>query len=147
MILIKSPQNLEEYRQYYELRYQVLREPWGQVRGTEKDDYEPVSDHFMALEQATGKLVGVVKLFEKEPGLGWVSHMAVTSTHQRKGIGKLLMAKVEERARERGMTRLGCFSRLTTTEYFKRMGFEIAGLPTRYFGNTQVVWMEKELKG
>ena len=145
MIVIKSPQTLEEFRHYYELRYQVLREPWGQVRGTEKDDYEPLSEHFMAVEEESGKVIGVVKLFEKEPGVGWVSHLAVIGTHQHKGIGKTLMSKVEERALERGMTRLGCFSRLTTTDYFKRLGFEMAGLPTRYFGNTQVVWMEKDL--
>ena len=33
----------EEFKSYYDLRYKVLREPWGMQRGTEKDDFEPSS--------------------------------------------------------------------------------------------------------
>ena len=66
MIKIISPKSREDYKAYYDLRYKVLREPWGMQRGTEKDDYEPISEHYMAVEETSGELVGVVKLFEKE---------------------------------------------------------------------------------
>ena len=145
MIVIKSPVTRDDFKAYYDLRYKVLREPWGLPRGSEKDDYEPISQHFMAVNDETGELLGCVKLFEKEPGVAWVSHLAISDRHQRKGIGKMLLAHVEEVAREAGDTRIGCLSRLNTTDYFEKSGYTISGLPTHYFGTTQVVWMEKNL--
>jgi GNAT superfamily N-acetyltransferase len=145
MIEIKTPKTREEFKAYYELRYRLLRQPWAQVKGTEKDDYEPISHHFMAVDTETNETVGVIKVYEKEAGVGCFTHMAVTSDRQRQGIGKLLMDAVEDRSRELGYHTLGCFSRLNTTLYFEQAGYRIAGLPTHYFGTTQVVWMEKKL--
>ncbi len=145
MIQIKQPATREEYKAYYDLRFKVLREPWGMPRGTEKDDYEPISKHFMAIDDATGEIVGVVKMFEKAPGVCWFSHLAVANRYQNKGIGKLLMSHVEDQARMNGFQTIGCMSRLNTTGYFEKMGYKMAGLPTHYFGTTQVVWMDKPL--
>jgi N-acetylglutamate synthase-like GNAT family acetyltransferase len=145
MISIKIPKTREDFKAYYELRYKVLRAPWGQPKDTEKDDYEPISQHFMAIDETNGKVVGVIKMFEKSEGVGWVSHLAIDPGYQKKGVGKLLMDTVEHAAREKGYHVIGCMSRLNTTAYFERMGFVTAGLPTQYFGTTQVLWMEKEL--
>jgi GNAT superfamily N-acetyltransferase len=144
-IVIKSPTTREDLKAYYDLRYKVLREPWGLPKGSEKDDYEPISQHFMAIEEDTGTLVGVVKVFEKSPGVGWFSHLAVKPEHQRQGIGRLLIKTVEDAARKDGYTVLGCMSRLNTTAYMEKMGYQIAGLPSHYVGTIQTVWMEKTL--
>lgn len=143
MIVIKTPKTREDFRAYYDLRYRVLRKPWGQQRDTEKDDYEPISQHFMAVDDETDKLVGVIKIFEKSEGVGWISHLAVEPEYQKRGVGKLLMNTVEDYARSVGYSTIGCMSRLNTTRYFEKMGFKVAGLPSQYFGTTQVVWMEK----
>lgn len=145
MIQILSPKTREEFKAYYDLRYKVLRETWGLQKGTEKDDYEPISKHLMAVDDATHEIVGVVKYFEKEPGVGWFSHMAVSPKLQHKGIGKMLLTFVEDEARKEGYQILGCMARLNTTEYFKKAGYVINGLPSHYIGTTQVVWMEKKL--
>ncbi|HMN12174.1 MAG TPA: GNAT family N-acetyltransferase [Bellilinea sp.] len=145
MIEIRIPKTRDEFRAYYELRYRVLRQPWAQDRGTEKDDFEPISIHMMAWDTAVNKPVGVVKLYEKEAGVGCFSHLAIDPDYQRKGVGKILVDEVERKARELGYHKLGCFSRLNSTEYFERMGYKVAGLPSKYFLTTQVVWMEKTL--
>lgn len=145
MIEIRSPKTREDFKAYYDLRYKVLREPFGLPKGTEKDDYEPISQHFMAIDSETGKLVGCAKLFEKETGVGWLSHLAVAVPYQRTGIGKLLITHIEEIAKNEGFKVLGCLARLNTTDYFGKFGYAIAGMPTHYFGTTQVVWMEKTL--
>ncbi len=145
MIKIVSPRTREEFKAYYELRFKELREPWGLQKGTEKDDFEPISQHFMAVDEATKRVVGVVKLMEKEVGVGWFSHMAVVSNFQHKGVGKQLLNHVEQEARSKGYVTLGCMARLNTTEYFEKAGYRINGLPSHYIGTTQVVWMEKKL--
>ena len=146
MPVIKTPKTREEFKAYYTLRYKILREPWGHPKGTEKDDYEPISEHFMAMDEKTGEILGVVKLDEKAPGVGNISHLAVASAHQHKGIGKLLVETVESRARERGFKVLGAMSRVTATAYFERHGYHVAGMSAPHLGITHVVWMEKELK-
>lgn len=145
MIQIKNPKTRNEFKEYYDLRYKVLREPWGQPRGTEKDDYEPISQHFMAVDDTTGQIVGVAKLYENERGVAWLSHLAVIGSWQHKGVGKQLMDHVEELARQQGYKKIGCLARLNTTKYFENAGYRISGLPSHYFGTTQVVWMEKNL--
>lgn len=145
MIIIKAPESKDDFKTYYALRYQVLREPWGQPKGTEKDDFEPISRHFMAVDEETGNVLGVVKWFEKESGTGQFSHLAVARDFQRQGIGHLLLEKVEKEAQAQGYSVLGAMSRLTSTAYFERHGYHITGLPTNYFGTIQVVWMEKRL--
>ena len=100
----------------------------------------------MAVDEEKEKVVGTIKMFEKEPGVGWISHLAVDPAYQKKGIGTLLMETVENKARELGYQTVGCMSRLNTTFYFEKKGFQTAGLPTHYFGTTQVMWMEKQVK-
>lgn len=146
MFIIKKPATREEFKAYYALRYKVLREPWGHPKGTEKDDYEPISEHFMAVDEKTGEILGVIKLHEKTPGLGNISHLAVAPAHQHKGIGRFLIEAVENRGRERGFKTLGAMSRVTATAYFEKHGYHIAGIPALHLGTTHLVWMEKELK-
>lgn len=145
MFVLKIPQTREDFKAYYALRYKVLREPWGHPKGTEKDDYEPISEHFMAVDEATSEVLGVIKLFEKSPGIGQVSHLAVATEHQHQGIGRFLIAAVEKTARENGYQRLGAMARVTATAYFERHGYHVAGLPAPHLGTTHVVWMEKDL--
>lgn len=145
MINIVSPKTHEDFKNYYELRFNILRKPWGLPKGTEKDDFEPISKHFMAVESESGHIVGVIKLMEKEKGVGWFSHMAVQDAYQNKGVGKMLLAFVEDEAKRDGYSILGCMARLNATDYFAKAGYVIKGLPSQYIATTQVVWMQKNL--
>lgn len=144
MITITSPRTKAEFKAYYALRHKVLREPGGHPKGTEKDDYEPISEHFSAITE-TGEIVGAVKLYEKKPGVGHLSHLVVAPEYQHKGIGRMLIEFAEKRAREKGFETLGAMSRLTATAYFERYGFKITELPTLHLGTIHLVWMEKKL--
>jgi predicted N-acetyltransferase YhbS len=145
MVIIRVPQTKEDFKAYYALRYHVLREPWGHPKGTEKDDFEPISQHLMAVDDQTGEVVGVIKWLEREPGIAWLSHLAVDPACQKQGIGKLLVQAVETAARSRGYKTIGAHSRLTAADYFEKQGYQIKDLPAHYFGTAQTVWLEKEL--
>lgn len=144
MYTIKTPKTRDDFKAYYTLRYKVLREPWGHPKGTEKDDFEPISEHFMAINEK-GEAAGAVKLYEKSEGVGYISHLVVASEHQHKGVGHLLLQTVEQRARKRGFKVIGTMARVTATAYFERSGFHIVGIPTPHLGTTHLVWMEKAL--
>jgi N-acetylglutamate synthase-like GNAT family acetyltransferase len=144
MYTIRAPKTRDDFKAYYALRYKILREPFGYPKGTEKDDYEPISEHFMAVNEE-GDVVGVAKLFEKSEGVGHVSHLAVSPEYQHKGIGHLLLQTVEQRARERGFKIIGTTARTTASAYFERSGFRVVGIPSPHLGTTHLVWMEKLL--
>lgn len=144
MFTIKIPTTHDDFKAYYALRYKVLREPWGHPKGTEKDDFEPISEHFMAVNEK-GDVIGVVKLFEKSDCVGHISHLAVAPEYQHKGVGHLLLATVEKRAHERGFHTIGTMARVTATVYFQKYGFRIVGMPTPHLGTIHLVWMEKAL--
>jgi N-acetylglutamate synthase-like GNAT family acetyltransferase len=146
MIIIHSPQTKEEFKAYYALRYHLLREPWGQPKGSEKDDYEPISHHYMAVDDQSGEVVGVVKWLEKKPGVAWLTHLAVMPARQKQGIGKLLVQAVENAARVQGYKAIGAHARLNATDYFEKFGYQITDIPTHYFATVQTVWMEKNLE-
>jgi len=99
----------------------------------------------MAVDDKTNEIVGCCKLFEKESGQAWMSHLAVANSRQHQGIGKQLMNYMEQLARTQNYKKIGCLARLTTTKFFEKAGYKISGLPSHYFGTTQVVWMEKDL--
>jgi N-acetylglutamate synthase-like GNAT family acetyltransferase len=145
MITIRTPQTKDDFKAYYAVRYHVLREPWGHPKGTEKDDFEPISQHFMAVDDAAGEVAGVVKWLEREPGVAWLTHLAVMPGFQKQGIGRKLVAAVEAAARQKGYIQIGAHARLNATEYFEMLGFQVQGLPAHLFGTVQTVWMEKSL--
>ncbi len=145
MIAIRTPKTKEDFKAYYALRYHVLREPLGQPHGSEKDDYEPISEHYMAVDDNTGQIVGAVKLFEKEPGVGQFSHLAVAEACQGQGIGRKLIDTVEARARTLGYSKLGTLTRLTATGFYEKCGYQPMGITGVLFGKLQMMWMEKNL--
>lgn len=144
MITITSPTTKEQFKAYYALRYRVLSEPAGHPHGTEKDDYEPISEHFMAVDES-GQILGAVKIYEKNVQVGHISHLVVVPEFQHKGIGRMLLQHVEQRAREKGYKIVGTMSRVTATAYFEKMGFKITALPALHLGTVHLVWMEKNL--
>jgi len=139
------PTTKDEFKAYYALRYHVEREPGGHPKGTEKDDFEPISVHFMAVDQGSGDVVGVARLLEKDPGEGQLSHLAVHEDRERQGIGSLLVAAVETEARRLGYQRLGCMAHQSTIEFLEKLNFQVKGTHTNPFGNVQLIWMEKNL--
>ena len=49
-VTIKQPESPEEFKQYYELRYRILRAPWGEPEGSEVDEMEDQCFHIMAMD-------------------------------------------------------------------------------------------------
>jgi N-acetylglutamate synthase-like GNAT family acetyltransferase len=146
MIIIRQPVTNQDFKAYYGLRYSLLREPLGLPRGTEKDDYEAISLHFMAVDDQTGKVVGVIKLFESDPGVGRFSFLAVDNRYQRQGVGQKLLTTVEEKALEMKMDKLGTLARPVVVDYYGRYGYKLKGKTEVKYGKLQLVYLEKDLK-
>jgi predicted GNAT family N-acyltransferase len=80
--------------QIVELRYDVLRKPWNQSIETATDDLEATSINVYIEED--GKIIACGRLQNNGNGIGQIRYMAVSINHQGKGLGKLILQKLEE---------------------------------------------------
>ena len=48
---LRSPATPDEWQRYYHLRWQILRAPWQQPPGSERDDLEAQAYHLMLLTE------------------------------------------------------------------------------------------------
>jgi ribosomal protein S18 acetylase RimI-like enzyme len=84
------------------------------------------ADNLVVLEDHD-RLIGSV-MFGYDGHRGWINYLAVHPDHQRRGLGRVLMAEAEER-----LARLGCpkvnlqvrGSNQAAVEFYRRIGYEI----------------------
>jgi GNAT superfamily N-acetyltransferase len=93
---LTSPVSEADYNAYYELRWKILRAPWNQPRGSERDDREADSTHLMVVE-GNGAVAGVGRLHFNGISEAQIRYMAVAVDHRRQGIGTRILAALEDR--------------------------------------------------
>ena len=134
MLTTRIPITSEEWEQYYDLRFKVLREPWGQLKGSEVLTDEDQAYHAMVMDSETGKVVGVARMQTNTPTQGQVRCVAVSPQLQGKGVGKLLMGYLENLAREKGFQEIVLDARENAVEFYLSIGYEIIGESYLLFG-------------
>jgi N-acetylglutamate synthase-like GNAT family acetyltransferase len=140
---IVSPSTPEEFEKYYQLRWEVLRAPWGKPRGSEKDELEYSSTHALMLDDMDNA-VGVCRLNTTETeGTGQVRFMGVSNTAQGKGYGAKILSHIEQQAKLQGMKRIILHARENALEFYKRCGYREVEKSYLMWGEIQHTLMEK----
>ena len=127
MLTIKTPTTSKEWEQYYNLRFTVLREPWGQLKGSEILTDEDQADHAMVVDSETDKIVGVARMQMNTPTQGQVRCVAVSPEVQGRGVGKLLMSYLENVAQEKGFKEIVLDARENALKFYLSIDYEIIG--------------------
>lgn len=94
------------------------------------DLYGAVPEFLVAVD-ADGRVIGYGAVHVMWDGLGEVRTLGVSDEWLGRGVGHLLLAALETRARDLGLTQLFCLT--FETKFFERHGFEAVG------ENTQLV--------
>lgn len=121
-INLVEPSSDEQLEQYYDLRWRILRAPWKQPRGSEKDIMEEDSYHLMVVDDSAN-VIGVARLHLNTPQQAQIRFMAVETKEQRKGIGKMLLFALEEKAIEWGAEEIVFDARANIAGFYKRYGY------------------------
>jgi N-acetylglutamate synthase-like GNAT family acetyltransferase len=140
---IKAPQTDSEWKAYYALRFNVLREPWNQPLGSEVLADEDQAIHAIAVEN--GEVLGVARMHESSPNQGQVRCVAIATAAQGKGIGKAIMAYLEDQAKTKGWTEIVLEARENAVPFYKRIGYTINAESYLLFGEIQHYRMSKTL--
>lgn len=133
-IEIRSPLKENEWEAYYHLRWQVLREPWKQPPGTERDELDETSFHLMAVN-TDNKVIGVGRLHMSDTELAQIRYMAVDGEFQRSGIGKRILQALEEKAIKLGAKQVFLNARDTHLAFYTKLGYRLLG-PDHVLYNT-----------
>lgn len=140
---IRSPKSEQEWEQYYDLRYRVLREPLGQPRGTEKNEGDETGIHFAYFED--GKILAIARLDLQEDKQAQVRFVAVESNLQGKGIGKKIMEAVEEHSKKNGIRKIILHARDYAMPFYLGLNYTLIEPSYKLFDVLQHFLMEKEL--
>ena len=142
---IIEPTTSEEFKKYYNLRYEVLRKPWGQPLGSERDEREETSIHRMIIDKKTGNALAVGRLQFNSTHEAQIRYMAVADDLQGKGLGSQIISALEDVARGKGIQRIILSARENALQFYKNNGYEIMEKTHLLFGKIQHWLMRKEL--
>jgi N-acetylglutamate synthase-like GNAT family acetyltransferase len=141
---IKAPITDSEWKAYYALRFNVLREPWNQPLGSEVLADEDLAIHAIAVEN--GEVLGVARMHESAEKQGQVRCVAIATAAQGKGIGKAIMAYLEDQAKTKGWTEIVLEARENAVPFYQAIGYCIIAESYLLFGEIQHYRMKKALK-
>ncbi len=139
MIGIREPKK-EELDSYYQLRWELLRKPWNQPKGSEKDELEEEAYHIAAFDN--DKLVGVGRLHKNSDEEGQIRFMAVSQDYRKQGIGKTILSKIHEKARELKLNKIVLNARKEAVPFYKKLGYKKTAKSHTLFGKIEHFRME-----
>ncbi|TBH75783.1 GNAT family N-acetyltransferase [Aquirufa nivalisilvae] len=138
---IRSPNNPDEWEAYFQLRFKVLREPWNQAAGSEHLPDDQNAIHVLAIEN--NHVLGVARMHESSPLQGQVRCVAVDHSQQGKGIGRLIMKYLEQKAKENLWQEIILEARENAVPFYKSLGYQIEKESYLLFGEIQHYTMKK----
>lgn len=144
MNVCRSPNNREEFEQYYQLRWEVLRQPWRQPLGSERDDKENASIHRMIIDE-NKQILAVGRLEKIDNVTGQIRFMAVQSNNQGLGLGKQMIHALELAAQQLGLTHIMLHARENAETFYTGLGYQSEHLSHLLYGEIQHIRMSKQM--
>jgi ribosomal protein S18 acetylase RimI-like enzyme len=143
-MIITQPKTPEEFEKYYDLRWRILRSPWNQPKGSEKDDKEQSAIHVMVCERDSIP-VGVGRAHFNSLQEAQIRYMAVDEDQRGKGIGALVLTELEKRSKDNGAKYIILNARDTAVKFYEKHGYKIIKEAHTLFGSIPHFEMRKEL--
>ena len=142
---IIEPTTSEEFKKYYNLRYEILRKPWGEPPGSERDEGEETSIHRMIINKKTGNALAVGRLQFNSIHEAQIRYMAVADDLQGKGLGRQIISALEDVSRGKSIQRIILSARENALQFYKNNGYVIMEKTHLLFGDIQHWLMQKQI--
>ena len=116
-----EPKSHQEWTEYYQLRWKILRKPLGFKIGSEKDDLENVSTH-RAIKK-NNRFIAVGRLHFIDKKTSQIRYMGVEEEFQKKGLGKLIVEEFERISIKKNIFKIILYSRESAVMFYRKLGF------------------------
>lgn len=123
MNTLRAPKTSEEFLQYYQLRWKILRQPWQQPLGSEQDEQEQYAVHRMIIDEQSNVLA-VGRLEKVTDAQGQIRFMAVDDNMKGQGLGQQVVMALEQQASILGMTEITLNAREQAVGFYQKLGYE-----------------------
>ena len=140
---IKQPQSPDEFEQYYQLRWRILRAPWGEPEGSEVDEIEEQCFHIMVTNNE--KTVGVGRLQFNSAVEAQIRYMAVEKTYEGNGIGRMIVDALELEAINKNVCTIMLDAREPAIGFYQKLGYSIEKKSYVLFDEIQHFRMTKQI--
>jgi GNAT superfamily N-acetyltransferase len=125
-IIIKQVSVHDElYRQVWQLREDILRQPLGLSLKDEDLGGDAADTIFAAVQQE--KLIGCVMMHTIDEDYVKLRQMAVLPDAQGLGVGRMLVEAAGNWARENGFKEIVMHARITAAGFYEKLGYHVRG--------------------
>ena len=140
---IRSPQNDDEWSQYYQLRWQLLRAPWQQPEGSEKDSLEENAFHRVII--TSEMIIAVARAHLIDETTAQFRYMAVKTDYQQQGYGSKLLLALEQAVYSAGAKKVFLNARENALSFYLKHGYTVLEPAETLFGCIKHFKMQKAL--
>jgi predicted GNAT family N-acyltransferase len=131
----------EQLEVAYHIRYLVFVAEQGCPIKDEYDQYESIASHILVYENE--QPIGTAR-WRVVDGVAKLERICVLASHRKRGVGKLIVTALEERAIKRGLTRSKLHGQVQAEAFYNRLGYLTTSESFIEDGIPHVL-MEKEL--
>lgn len=114
------------YEDALDVRKAVFVEEQGVDPEIEVDEHDETAIHLAAYDE-NGEPVGAGRFRTLDDRTGKVERIAVLADYRDEGLGRAIMGRIEEIAREEGVDRLVLHSQTRAAPFYARVGYEQVG--------------------
>ena len=143
-IVIREPQNSSEFNEYYNLRWQILRQPLGREIDSIKDELENKSYHLVALLDERN-IIGVGRLHSLNNKKSQIRYMAISKKYQKLSVGKKILKGLELRAKIDNKKYIVLHARESALNFYINNGYKIVEKSHLLLGKIQHYLMIKKI--
>jgi len=143
LFTLKQPKTPEEFKQYFNLRWRILRAPWGEPQGSEIDGIEQQCFHIMVIDNS--KAVGAGRLQYNSGDEAQIRYMAVDKEYEGNGIGRMIANALEQEAANNHIRTVVLDAREPAVGFYQRLGYTTEKKSYLLFNEIQHYRMSKTL--
>ena len=120
----------DEYETSIDIRNEAFRKPWGLDIRDEDLTGDKNMDMYVAYVEDT--MIATVFLAEDDKDTARVKSVAILSDYRGYGLGRYLMDFIEDKAREKGFTKVNLMGRVSVEVFYHKLGYKTIGEPFDY---------------
>ena len=143
-MIVRPPNTPEEFQRYRNLRWKILRAPYNEPKITEQDDAGIVDFPIMVCE-VDGIPIGVGRAHFISEDEAQIRSISVEPEWEGKGIGSIVLIKLEKIVTEKGAKRIIIHARNSAIEFYKKNGYTEVEPSYTLFGEIEHTLMEKRV--
>lgn len=142
-LIIRSPSQKHEYDAYYSLRWQALREPWNEAKGTEKDNLENIAIHRIVI--FNGHIIAGGRIHFIDNKTAQIRYMFVKKEFINKGIGTKILQALEKTALNKNYKTIILHARESSVRFYEKQEYKLIKKSHVLFNIIQHYKMQKKI--